>query len=502
MVGSAGARSPDVVLVVVDCARYSDPGSHRPTSDGLVSAVPCDFVHYPQSVAAATWSVPSHASLFTGLYPWNHRCHNLAGLSLAPGYATVASHLRRAGYATGSFSSNSVLTPESGLLTGFDLAAWGRWSENIFRFSSPSPPHLLRMSPSGPTHDPRPQGAVAAAVASTLRHVPAVGYVVSHVSRRLRRPGSDGVAPVSPWIEPTFDRWLDSVSSDQPIFSVINLMDVHEPYLPDQSSGRRAEILRFSLIPQDGRSYSTSPQDPSPDWVAEVRDLYSGACQVAAQRLGTVWSSLERHGRSRNTLFVVTSDHGQSLGEDGWFFHSHGQPKDELVRVPLAVHYPDSSLAAAARRSAGRWVSLVDLAPTIAEVVGGAAWDQMDGVSLLSSSTDHDGRPALAAGDGPLNRLPRPEKDRPRSRPARTASCVAFIGDTKLAVSGRGGAVDSIEQRSVSGAGLHISGESYWDPRFDTVVRKASEAVLSMLSAVPEKVSTAVDRRLSAWGYG
>lgn len=500
MASSTPPRPPDVVLVVVDCARSSDPSSRRSTSPDLVAEVPADFVHYPRAAAAATWSLPSHASLFTGLYPWNHRCHNLAGLHLNPGHVTVAGRLREAGYATAAFSSNSILTPDSGLLAGFDLAAWGRWSENIFRSASTSPPHLVHLPARSPPSKVR--GKVASAVASSLRHVPAVGYTINQVARRFQRRGSDGVAPVSPWIEPTFDRWLSSVPSERRIFSVINLMDLHEPYLPERPSGRRnSDLLRFSLIPQDGRSYSERAVEPPLDWVTEVRHLYSDACRVASGRIRSVWESLERHGRERNTLFIVTSDHGQSLGEGGWFFHSHGQPRDELVRVPLAIHFPDSAMTEAAQDRTNDWVSLVDLAPTIAKIVGVVPWDHLDGVSLLDSESRQEHRPTFCAGDGPLIQLTPKDRRARGSKPARSASCVAFVGDARLAVSGHGTEVDAVERQSAEPAASASTADLSGLP-VDRVVQTACWAVLTMLSALPTPAFPSVDRRLAAWGYG
>ena len=492
---------PDVVLVVVDCARSVHPAGSRLTGPDLVAETPTDFVQYDRAVAAATWSLPSHASLFTGLYPWNHGCHNLAGLSLAPNHATIASRLRDAGYATAAFSSNCVLSPETGLLNGFTFAAWGRWSENIFRRSSTRPPHYrdLGVDASAVPLDGQPM--FSAAVASTLRHIPTVGYSLNRLAHRIRGGRSAPLPPVSPWVEPSFARWLASVPEDRPIFSVVNLMDLHEPYLPDRAEGGEIPSpLRFSLVPQDGRSYAFGQGHPPLDWVSEVRDLYSEAYRSAARRIAALWDSLVAEGRAHHTLFLVTSDHGQSFGEDGWFFHSHGQPRDELTRVPLAIHYPNEFLRTAALPRRHDWVSLVDIAPTIASVVGAGSGPATDGVSLVGGTGAVSGQPALSAGDGPIQRPS--ERGRPTGghRTARSATCVAYLGETKLVVSGRD--PGEVEQSAFGlASGLTLS-ELTPDSGLGSAARRARSAVLSMLASSTDGGPSDVSRRLTTWGYG
>jgi len=501
MVPDSRADRPDVVLVVVDCARSSHPSHGRITGPDLVAETPTDFVQYDRAVAAATWSLPSHASLFTGLYPWSHGCHNLGGLRLTPDHPTLASRLHNVGYATAAFSSNCVLSPETGLLHGFELAAWGRWSENIFRLSSTQPPHLLDLRGAADplTLDGPPM--ISAAVASTLRHIPTVGYSVNRIAQRLRGGRSTPIPPVSPWVEPTFAGWLRSVPADRSLFSVVNLMDLHEPYLPDAAqNGHIKSPLRFSLVPQDGRSYSFGQGHPPSDWVTEVQGLYSDTYRAVSRRIAALWESIVRAGRSERTMFLVTSDHGQSFGEGGWYFHSHGQPLDELTRVPLAVHYPGASLRSVARAREHQWVSLVDVAPTIAEVVGTGPWTPIDGVSLLDGGSSERGPVVLAAGDGPIQR----PSDRGRAlvgrRPARSATCVAYLEDAKLVVSGQD--PGDAEQKSIAFSEVVAPLGSPSEGGLGFAARRARSAVVSMLSSPPVNGTPDVSRRLTTWGYG
>ena len=106
---------------------------------------------------------------------------------------------------------------------------------------------------------------------------------------------------------------------------------------------------------------------------------YDAAMRVADDLVGDLWSALQANSRVDRTLLVVTSDHGEELGEHGSIGHN-SQLYEELVRVPLIVN----GLGLAPRRS-DRMVSLADVAPTIRELVGLAARsDAVDGRSLTA----------------------------------------------------------------------------------------------------------------------
>ena len=466
-----------------------------------MAGIDAEFVEYRRAVSAATWSLPSHASLFTGQYPWTHGCHNLAGLRLNPAVPTIAQRLRTAGYATAAFSSNSVLSPGTGLLRGFEVAAWGRWSENIFRLSSEEPPHRFDARDGQPAPSATGPRRFSSAIAATLRHVPLLGFVVSRVVGQPTGGPGASMPLVSPWIEPEFERWIASVPSDRPSFGVVNLMDLHEPYAPEWNAGDgRPTPMRFSLIPQDGRSYSAGPERPPTDWVERMNQLYGEAYAGVGRRIRRLWSAHRRSRGDRPTMFIVTSDHGQSLGEGGWFFHSHGQPRDELTRIPLAVHYPDRTIQDAAVERADRWVSLVDLAPTIAEVAGVMRWSPLDGASLLDLDAAAPDPAVLVAGDGPIARPSRLEPGGIMSE--RSATCVAFVGDTKLVVSARGHSVVDVRRYSVGTPGAVTPTDTGRELRVTAAARRASSAVLSMLSATTGENSPEVSERLLSWGYG
>jgi choline-sulfatase len=121
-----------------------------------------------------------------------------------------------------------------------------------------------------------------------------------------------------------------------------------------------------------------------------ARRGYYAAISLVDDHLGTILETLEREGLADEAVVVVTSDHGDMLGERGLWYKM--APFEPSIRVPLIVHCPRRF---AARRVAGA-VSLLDLAPTLVEL-GGAAMDGVDGVSLTG---------AIAGEDVPVRDVP------------------------------------------------------------------------------------------------
>ena len=127
----AAAAQPDLVLVIIDTLRADHVGAYgyaRPTTPNL-DALAAEGVLFERAYAQASWTLPSFASLFTGLYPHQHRVVRDGREStrfgrLAPEVDTLAERLKRAGYATAAIINNTFLAPEFALNQGFDLYDW------------------------------------------------------------------------------------------------------------------------------------------------------------------------------------------------------------------------------------------------------------------------------------------------------------------------------------------------------------------------------------------
>jgi len=165
---------------------------------------------------------------------------------------------------------------------------------------------------------------------------------IQHAPQTFReRPAELANEAVSGWL---------AEHADEPFFLWMHYFDAHAPY----------------LAPEPFRSRYR--QDP-----------YAGEIAYADHQLGRLLAELERHGVRERTLVVVTADHGEGLGEHGEFTHSlllH----DATLRVPLVLHAPG---ALPPGRVIERQASLVDVLPTVLDLLGIEAPAELDGHSFL-----------------------------------------------------------------------------------------------------------------------
>jgi arylsulfatase A-like enzyme len=160
-----------------------------------------------------------------------------------------------------------------------------------------------------------------------------------------------------------------------PFFLFLNYMDTHEPFMPppewlDRFPGRRTFLVDPVPAILRGR------RELRPEEALHYGALYDGAVAYVDEQIHRLLSQLAQAGRLDDTLVIVTSDHGEFLGEHGLLLHGIG-PYDPVHRVPLLIRYPRAS----SRGIEDAWVGLVDIVPTILSVVGRPATD-LDGGTL------------------------------------------------------------------------------------------------------------------------
>lgn len=303
----AGPARPNVLLVTLDTTRSDRLGAYgyeRATSPNF-DALAREATLYENAYATSSWTLPSHASLFTGKVPSAHGVRHdpegglvlaeaLAGApedirarGLDPAERTLAKELRGAGYSTAAVVGGPWLLRPFGFASGFQ------------------------------NYDDRD--------------------IDTNAGRRAESV-TDGAI-----------EWLQDVEA--PFFLFLNYFDPHAPYWPPPSHRR-------AFVPDDVRL--------DPRSAAQAGALYDGEILYMDRHLGRLLRFLRETGQYEETLVVVTSDHGELLGEHDSFGHERWL-WEELVRVPLAVKpaRPDPE----ARRVATR-VQIIDLFPMILERVG------------------------------------------------------------------------------------------------------------------------------------
>ena len=330
---AAQPGAPNIIIIIWDTVRAASMslyGYARPTTPNLDRLAQRGVV-FDRAVSPAPWTLPAHASMFTGLYHHQHSADRNSPLDDSA--LTIAEYLRQRGYLTAGFIGNTYwVGSKFGLGQGF---AW---------------------------YEDRP----TLTVQSVLFAWNGSEFLLKRFVPRARLNQLERVA--ADRRQASFLRWLDDRDKARPFFAFLNHFDAHEPYLPPSGE------FRFSTdTPLYHWNYLTRKRRWSPSELQDLRDAYDACIYYLDEQLGKLQSELARRGLSDNTLIVLTSDHGETLGEQDprLLGHAHNVYYD-VLNVPLVFYWP-AKFASGSRVSP--LVSTVDLAATLAEVVGGGAAD-------------------------------------------------------------------------------------------------------------------------------
>jgi arylsulfatase A-like enzyme len=367
MAGHDGTDRPNLLLVVLDCVRASDfPGGRNAVGPmPFVDSLRRESVDYPKAASVAHWTVPAHASMFTGLYPWEHGVHAKGLLKLDAKGESVGSLLQGAGYSTMSISANGLIAPSLGLVDGMDRSSWGVSLFNRLGAGA-RPPQGTGVAGARSAIVERTVrnrlGSLSYWAAVWLARFPGTWDYGTDLAMHVRHP-SDGVRPrLANWLEPTAHQWLQDSPADKPVYCFVNLLDAHEPYLAEPEVIRSARSWwSYARTRQDRLGWVRGDWKPSRRELELLHELYRAMVQSLDRRIEGVVRAFQDAGRWENTTMILTSDHGQAFGEHDALFHILGVDEPE-VRVPLMVRY-------AHRRHAGAtavgWASLIDVYATL-----------------------------------------------------------------------------------------------------------------------------------------
>jgi arylsulfatase A-like enzyme len=185
------------------------------------------------------------------------------------------------------------------------------------------------------------------------------------------------------------ERLLDGFAGGAPFFLWAHFMDPHGPYFPPPEYRDRfpADDYRWPddppMLPIGGTNfglgivpaYQVVQGETSP---AVYRARYDAEVRYVDDHVGAVVRALETRGLSDRTVLVLTADHGESLGEHGYYFAHGWYAYDDTLRVPLLLRGPGVPAGRRVKES----VSLIDLAPTVLDLLGLLPVQAMEGTSL------------------------------------------------------------------------------------------------------------------------
>ena len=279
--GEPGDERPNLVLIVIDTLRadhMSSYGYGRPTTP-RIDRLAGESLVFLNSYSASTWTLPSGASLLTGLFPGQHGLRSVDD-RLSPDASTVARHLRAAGYRTVAFTDGGFFRPRWGFGLGFE------------RYDS---------TPGEAWEEPKDVTKVVAAARD--------------------------------WLENAFY---------EPFFLLLHTYEVHQPYANTEDFAAPfldAEGPRPHLVRPE--PFSKKPLDPRE--LRHMRNLYDGEIRRADHYLGEILDLLTGPEMGQSTAILLTSDHGEEFMEHGGLEHGFGKVYDESVRVPLILRPPGST---------------------------------------------------------------------------------------------------------------------------------------------------------------
>jgi len=193
--------------------------------------------------------------------------------------------------------------------------------------------------------------------------------------------------------------WVDS-TPERPFFLFLHSYEVHHPYTPSPEhlalvAGDYKGALPDEISIDYLRDINRGEVEMEPQDLAHIVSTYDAEIRSVDDGFSYLVAALKERDLYDDTLIVFTSDHGEEFGEHGVVgWHSHTL-YDELLRVPLVVRFPG---AAHAGSSVEEQVRSLDIAPTLAAILGLRIPDQFDGVDLTGRVTRGETGSLVAVG--------------------------------------------------------------------------------------------------------
>ncbi len=315
-------RSP-IILISLDTVRadhLSCYGYHRETSPAI-DKIAAEGVLFSNALTPMPTTLPAHVSLLTSRFPREHQVLQ-NGWRIKMSLPRLPEILREAGYATGAVLGAAVLKRQTGLASGFD------YYDDVFD-------------------------------RSTSLNAARFG------EKRLLRRTADQVVDAS-------RKWIEGLDPEQPFFLFMHFFDAHTTY---------------ELVPEDyQRRFPTDPglqrimheRDQNPVYTEKINH-YDGGIRFVDDNLAEFRRFLEEKNLFDKCLILIVSDHGEGLGEHGYYHHGL-QVYEAQVHVPFILRMPHKKWGG---RKIEGLTTLLDAAPTILELEGMEPMPGAGGKSVL-----------------------------------------------------------------------------------------------------------------------
>lgn len=328
---TASADRPNIILLTIESLRADHVGCYGYQRDTTpsIDALASESTVYEQAYSTTSWTLTSHASMFTGLYPSAHRVI-LPQDRLSDAYSTIAERLVGEGYHCAGVIGGPYLRSTFNLNQGFEY-----YDESV------------------------------AALTNEQAHRDVTNPQMAEAMERFLRQERD---------------------PDRPFFLFAYYWDVHFDFIPPPPydtmfvtpAAQPIESVQFGPLVALGRDISAAQ-------LAYLVAQYDGEIRCTDDYLGQLWALLRELNLWDNTAIILTADHGEQFFEHSYLGHKHDLYVESL-HVPLIVKRPGQKEGSTDRRV----VNLVDLYPTILDLAGSQGESLHGGWSLLGEGAGDD----------------------------------------------------------------------------------------------------------------
>ncbi|TSD14055.1 sulfatase [Haloglomus irregulare] len=304
---------PNIVWVTLDSVRQNRTtmgGHHRDTTPRLQRMAEVGR-SFSTCIAAGIWTLPSSASILTGTYP-SHNTVGIDGESVPSELPTVAERFSDSGYRTACLSRNGHLSGATGMDRGFDRFSW------------------LAASTVLPAAGPR---TLAKYLLNIRRH--SAGFTTETAKHATPFLMND-----------IAKRWLDDLAGEEPFFCYLHYNEPHRPFVPplpwqsryaDEIDATVEEAIDIAMEAHRDMHARVASGDPLTEREREaLLAMYDAEVAYTDECIGRLHDRVRGLDTDRETLFLVTADHGEMLGDRGLLAHNL-VVDDALVNVPLVA---------------------------------------------------------------------------------------------------------------------------------------------------------------------
>ena len=389
--GGAAEPRTNLILISIDTLRADHLGCYgygRPTSPN-VDRMARQGILFHNFIASSCWTLPSHASMLTGLDPARHGAVRFGVRPLSNDLDTLAELLWDLGYETAAFVGGGFVGSNLRFDQGFDRfwespdGKFGAWRSARRGGRGETDTLQWVVDSAKPWMERRRDGPFFLFLHTFQVHVP---YAPPPPYDAMFDPQYRGPYQTQFTRGDARDLRLriEKRRRDGPFLPFLHTFQVHVPYAPPPPHDAMFDPqyrgpYQTQFTQGDARDLKLeNPQDPR--IVEHLSALYDGAIRAMDAALGDLLDFLEATGLARNTCVLFTSDHGEEFTEHGDLHHSKAKLYEELIRIPLIAWCPSRFRGG---RIARELASHTDIVPTMLELAGGTSPADVDGVSLL-----------------------------------------------------------------------------------------------------------------------